>query len=227
MRWYGDREVLPFDPSPEKPSSGLFTFESLPGLKSLSFSAYGAVTTWIDGTQIITEKLGNKPGGLGEYRVTLKKPVLKSTRVAIKIDYQPGYKGAGAFPEYIDQQSVKGSIMLGDWSVTDGLRAYSGGVSYRKSFYLESVDQDNRIEIDLGDVVSSAAVYINGTLADTKVSPPWKFDVTKLAQKGDNQIEVLVYNTLANNYLTTPTRYRGSIKSGLIGPVTLTVLRKE
>jgi len=38
---------------------------------------------------------------------------------------------------------------------------------------------------------------------------------------GENRIEILVYNTLANHYLTIPTRYRGSLRSGLIGPVRL------
>ena len=227
MRWFGDSGVLPFDPSPGVPSSGLFTFESLSGLKSLSFSAYGKATSWIDGIQVNTEKQGELPDGLGNYGINLKNPSLKSARVVIKIEYQPGHADGGAFPRYIDQLSGKGSITLGDWSETDGMKAYSGGVMYRKSFYIEDFDSDNRIEIDLGDVVSSAAVYINGTPAGTKVAPPWKFDVTKLARKGDNQIEVLVYNTLANNYITTPTRYRGSIKSGLIGPVTLTILSKE
>jgi hypothetical protein len=40
---------------------------------------------------------------------------------------------------------------------------------------------------------------------------------------GENRIEVLVFNTLANHYLTIPTRYRGELTSGLLGPVTLEV----
>jgi hypothetical protein len=36
---------------------------------------------------------------------------------------------------------------------------------------------------------------------------------------GATRVEVLVYNTLANHYLTIPTRYRGSPVSGLLGPV--------
>jgi hypothetical protein len=35
---------------------------------------------------------------------------------------------------------------------------------------------------------------------------------------------VLVYNTLANHYVTIPTRYRGDVTSGLLGPVTLEVV---
>jgi len=53
------------------------------------------------------------------------------------------------------------------------------------------------------------------------LSPPWKFDITPFAHSGINKIEVMVYNTLANNYSTIPSRYKGAIKSGLIGPVTL------
>jgi hypothetical protein len=34
----------------------------------------------------------------------------------------------------------------------------------------------------------------------------------------------MIYNTLANNYTTIPTRYRGAIKSGLIGPVSLKLM---
>jgi hypothetical protein len=40
---------------------------------------------------------------------------------------------------------------------------------------------------------------------------------------GKNQVEVLVYNTLANNYVAIPTRYMGSLRSGLIGPVKVKV----
>jgi hypothetical protein len=46
-------------------------------------------------------------------------------------------------------------------------------------------------------------------------------DITRLVNPGENRIEVLVCNTLANHYTTIPTRYRGSTVSGLLGPVTL------
>ena len=42
------------------------------------------------------------------------------------------------------------------------------------------------------------------------------------SKSGENKIEILVYNTLANHYLTIPTKYRGSsFESGLLGPVNL------
>ena len=44
---------------------------------------------------------------------------------------------------------------------------------------------------------------------------------SKQVKPGENRIEVLVFNTLANHYVTIPTRYRGDLTSGLLGPVTL------
>ena len=116
-----------------------------------------------------------------------------------------------------------GIITLGDWSKIDGLKAYSGGAWYRKTISIDAEDVKNKLEIDLGDVVSSAQLLVNGKSAGIRLSPPFKFDITELAKSGENKIEVLVYNTAANNYTTIPTRYLGEIKSGLIGPVRLEV----
>jgi hypothetical protein len=73
--------------------------------------------------------------------------------------------------------------------------------------------------LDLGGVTASAEVRINGRPAGIRLAPPWKFDLTTLAKPGDNRIEVLVYNTLANHYTTIPTRYVRPTPSGLLGPV--------
>jgi len=113
---------------------------------------------------------------------------------------------------------------LGDWSEIDGLKAYSGGALYRKSIAISAGDVKNKLELDLGDLVSSAELFVNGKSAGIRLSPPWKFDVTSYAKPGENKMEVLIYNTLANNYTTIPTTYRGSIKSGLIGPVHLRMM---
>jgi hypothetical protein len=38
----------------------------------------------------------------------------------------------------------------------------------------------------------------------------WMLDIFSLAKPGENRIEILVCNTLANHYSTVPTRFRGS-----------------
>jgi hypothetical protein len=223
MCWYEDYGVLPFDCSGDSNSFGLFAFESAPGLQSFTFSAYGEITTWINGVEIQAATGQKQPDGLTNYKVTIKDFIPTSSQVVIRINYQPGCYGSGAIPEYFRQECGRGTITLGDWSEIDGLRSYSGGAWYRKTFNLEASDVKNRLEIDLGDLVSSAELYINGNSAGIKLSPPWNFDISKYARQGENQIEVLVYNTLANNYTSIPTMYRGNIKSGLFGPVTIKI----
>ena len=226
MCWYGDEGVLPFDCTVNNHSSGLFVFDSAPGLRSLTFSAYGKVTLWIDGIQTQTRSGQKKPDGLTGYTLDVQNPKPEGSRVVFKIDYQPGYCGAAALPQYLEQHCGTGTIDLGDWSKIDGLRAYSGGAWYRRTIHIDTQDLKNRLIIDLGDLVSSAELFINGRSTGVKLTAPWKFDITPFTRQGENLIEVLIYNTLANNYTTVPTMYRGAITSGLIGPVRLQIVRQ-
>ena len=227
MCWYGDNGVLPFCIKNNKKTNGLFAFESAPGLHSFTFAAYGKVSVWVNGALLETKAVRTEPGGLTEYTVNVKDNKQTTSQVVLKIEYKPGYQGAGAITKYFRQNCEKGVTALGDWSQTDGLKAYSGGAWYRNTITIDAKDLKNRLEIDLGDLVSSAELLINGKSAGIKLSPPWRFDITENAREGENKIEVLVYNTLANNYVAVPTRYRGEIKSGLIGPVKLLVMSSK
>jgi len=92
---------------------------------------------------------------------------------------------------------------------------------------LDAGDLKYRLKVDLGGLVSSAELFFNGRSAGIRLSPPWVFDVTKFARQGENKIEILVCNTIANNYTTVPTRYRGEIKSGLFGPVKIKMFSQQ
>jgi hypothetical protein len=227
MCWYQDDGILPFDTEGTVPSSGLFAFESAPGLQSFTFSAYGKIQIWADGINQQLSTIGKRADGLTAYKVMLHQPKSTSTQVVLKIDFQQGYRGMAAIPQYFNQTCGTGTIPLGDWSEIDGLKAYSGGALYRKTISIAPDDFKNKIEIDLGAVVSSAELRVNGKSAGIRLSPPWKFDITPFAKSGENKIEVMIYNTLANNYTTIPTRYRGAITSGLIGPVNLEIMEKK
>jgi hypothetical protein len=227
MRWYQDDGVLPFDTEGILPSSGLFAFDSAPGLQSFTFSAYGNIQVWANGIsqKIIAGK--KRADGLTAYKVILNNQKPSSAQIVLKVDYQPGYRGMAAIPEYLNQTCGIGTIHLGDWSEIDGLKAYSGGALYRKTISISPDDLKHQLEIDLGDLVSSAELFVNGKSGGIRLSPPWKFNITPFAKLGENKIEVMIYNTLANNYTTVPTRYRGEIKSGLIGPVMLKIIDKK
>lgn len=78
--------------------------------------------------------------------------------------------------------------------------------------------------MDLGDVVATCEIKVNGHSAGILMSPPYKVEISHFLKEGENEIEVLVYSTLANHYQTQPTPYRGDPKAGLIGPISLLIL---
>lgn len=227
MGWYKDSGLLPYDyNSSTGAKSALFAFDSAPGLISFTFEAYGKVMVWVDGMDVKPVPSTEQPAGLNSYKVELSQIKTSGAQVVLKIEYQSGYKGGAALPQFIRQNCGKGSIVVGDWSKIQGLKAYSGGLWYRKKLFIDPADSGKRLELDLGNVVSTSEVLINGKSAGIKLSPPWKFDISGLTTPGENRIEILVYNTLANHYTTIPTRYPGSLVSGLLGPVTLNVFNR-
>ncbi len=139
----------------------------------------------------------------------------------MRIEQERGCYGGAALPEPIALECDSGSIAVGDWSAGSVLESYSGGAWYHKTVSLTSEQIRNKVLLNMGDVVATAEVHINGQLAGIRVAPPWKVDVSEFVKPGENRVEIIVYNTLANHYLTIPTRYRGSLRSGLIGPVSL------
>ncbi|HKK17658.1 MAG TPA: hypothetical protein VJ952_03170, partial [Opitutales bacterium] len=133
-----------------------------------------------------------------------------------------GLTGGGLIPDPVKvETSGKGSMTLGDWSEKGILNNYSGGVLYRTSLSLNAADAEAQVVIDLGQVAGTAEILVNGKTAGIRVAPPWKQAITGLLNKGENTIEVLVYNTLSNHYQTIPSRYKGEPVSGLLEKVKL------
>jgi len=156
------------------------------------------------------------------WKVQLPDSIQKSAEVAMKIAQAPGIYGGAALPEPVRFDCGSGKIKLGNLANNESLRTYSGGMYYRKTLTVTAQQAAAKTSIlDLGDLVSSAEVRLNGQTVGTKLTPPWKFDLSGKLHAGDNTLEVLIYNTLGNHYLTTPSKYVGRTKSGLIGPVVL------
>jgi hypothetical protein len=209
MFWYRRPGVLPFDCQPGRAAAGWYRFVSPPGLRGLTVPTRGAVRAWADGHDM-------RDAGGGRFVVS-RVSALPVT-VALRVEPRRGSYGGAAFDDAIRLECVPGSMPPGDWSQNDGLANYSGGAWYRKTVTIPAA---RRVVLDLGRVVSSAEVRVNGRPAGIRVTPPWTFDVSRLVEPGPNRIEVLIYNTLANHYGTIPTRYRGQPTSGLLGPVAL------
>jgi hypothetical protein len=226
MRWHDDPGILPFDVRPAVAApAGWYRFTAPPGLRAMTIVARGAPAAWAAGRPVSIRKERDTADGAAVYEATLAEPLVHPGVVAIRIAHERGVYGGAALPEPIALACGPGEIELGDWSRIDGLAAYSGGAWYRTTIALSAEQAAGAALLDLGSIVSSAEVRVNGTLLGVRVAPPWTFDAAGAIRAGDNRIEVLVYNTLANQYLTIPTRYGGSLESGLLGPVRLELRR--
>ena len=252
MRWYNDPAVLPFDPFGGKIKEGVYTATLPPACEAIEITLRGtllsaniagadAVVTLVDdggrgapalpggatsAPALPDNVVGRSPRDRREknYRV---KPRLANAGVAaltLKVAHEPGFLGGAAFTEPMRLSCGKGKIALGNWAlIADGLRFYSGGAVYEKTFTLTKEQAAATATLDLGRVGACCGVSVNGGEEKVLCCPPWRVEIDGL-KEGANTIKVTVYNTLNNHYQTIPTRYRTTVEnepSGLIGPVAI------
>jgi Glycosyl hydrolases family 2, sugar binding domain len=224
--WYRNPDVFRFDcQALDRHDVAYYKFNSPPGFHAMEFSAYGTMRARAAGVEMRVRLTGTDEDGLGHYAAAVHEPNIDSVPIVIAITGAIGAYGGAAIPEPIRLTCGIGEIGLGDWSRIDGLRSYSGGAWYRKAFRMPQFT-DSTCLLSLGCVASSAEVHVNGRYVGEVSAPPWKVDVADFIRQGDNQLEILVCNTMANYYSTIPTRYGGELASGLIGPVALETTTK-
>jgi hypothetical protein len=223
MQWNTAKGILPFDLRPADPKpAGWYRFKAPPGTQTILLTAHGSVRCWINGQETPGKSQPPHDGANpASYRFDLPTPISRESIVALRIEQTRGLYAGAAVPEPISFECTQGAILAGDWSKLESLECYSGGLWYRKTLTLDPAQLKGPVTLDLGRVVSSAEVLVNGQSAGVRVAPPWRWDLTTVLKPGPNKLEILIYNTLANHYQTTPTRYRGNPTSGLLGPVTL------
>lgn len=212
MKWFDDPSVIHFDVHAGAGPAEWFRFTAPPGLRAMTVSARGAVEAWADGRPMRADAHG---------RYGADTPLPRASVVALRVVPETGFSGAAVFPDPIRLACGPGVATLGDWSKMGALECYSGGAWYRKTVALSPDQASGQLTLDLGQVAATAEVRVNGQRAGIRVAPRWRVDISNQVKPGENRIEVLVYNTLANHYLTIPTRYRGESTSGLLGPATL------
>ncbi|HAX96732.1 MAG TPA: hypothetical protein DCY35_09490, partial [Prolixibacteraceae bacterium] len=228
MEWFGRPDIYRYDAYPRiKPNTGLYRFVSPLGLNSMRITAYGSVRVWMNGREVYAKYTGETSYGASEYDVAAESKSHQPVKVAIRIEQKRGYYQGAALPEPVKLDCTAGTIRLGDWSRMGVLETYSGGAWYRKKISIPKKEAKDKVIINLGKVAATAEVKVNGCTAGILVCPPWKLDISTLAKKGENDIEILVYNTLSNHYSTIPSRYSnfpGDAVSGLIGPVDVEIM---
>ena len=183
-----------------------------PGVQEMTAPVTGRARLWIDGIEHeITEqgvvRLGEAP---------------TATRVAVmRVETAHG-SGGRLLHGPVSYRTGEGRMQWGVWA-EQGLESYAGGVRYRTHVRLDA-RPEGRVWLDLGRVRGVAEVWVNGHAAGVRVLSPYRFDVTAAVQAGENQIEVLILNTLAP-YLAvqSPTFYvfPGQCDSGPMGTAAL------
>ncbi len=218
MKYRGDASILMFDTRDKAATKASFTFATPPGLVEMEFHSYGIPEVCVDSISCTVTMLETRPDGASLYIASLPEMCSKESVATITVPEIWGYCGGALIDGPVKFACGTGVHQLGDWCENEALRTYSGAVCYGKTFELGESVPDSAV-LDLGELVSSARVTVNGAYAGTRLAPPFRFDIAPLLKSGTNTVEVRVANTSANFYLTTPTTYGGSTVSGLIGPV--------
>lgn len=162
--------------------------------------------------------------------------------LALRVAAEPGHRG---LIEPLRVRCRPAARPLGCWT-RQGLDWYSGRVLYSREFDLpaEYARPDVRLSLELGQVNYCAEIWLNGKLVGTRVWPPYALDVTGHVTAGQNRLDVVVANLLANRMRwdifdevkgvqLNRKWHDGNLRrdgwcfeSGLLGPVRLVPLRK-
>ncbi len=217
----GDMSVLGLDTRVMPSTTAQFSFTGAPGMKAMRITAYSQPSVTVGGERWSVTETERRQDGSSIYLAASHTPVPLPLPVTITLPEPFGFQGGAVIDGTVELECGTGLIPIGDWSANDALSTYSGGARYSTGFSLSAKDTGNKIILDLGNVVASARLAVNGRVVATRVAPPWTFDITDYVTEGENRLEVTVHNTAANFFTTVPTTYRGSTASGILGPVEL------
>ncbi len=208
-KWYGTH-FLPFDVRGGEAGRWIYRFPTAPGTSEMHFDVKGKLLgIWVDGKKT---SLPDREGNL-----KLKDVNPHPVDVYVLGQTELGVSGADFFREPVSMTCEGGKMPVGDWTEQGALKFYSGGVSYKHAFRLD--DTQGRIRLDLGAVDATCEVAVNGRPVDVLINKPYVVDITDFVRTGENEVEVLVYSSLANHYQTIPSPYKGTPHAGLLGPV--------
>ncbi|GAA2455178.1 hypothetical protein GCM10010191_87850 [Actinomadura vinacea] len=187
-----------------------------PGATRMRFTARAEVTCIVlDGATLQPVRTGDT------FDLELPGEHRPARTVDVRLRTNPGHQEGAALAGPVRFETGPGTIDLGDWE-DRGLTGYSGGVRYRR--VLDLATAPGPAGLDLGHVRGTAEVTVNGTPAGVRICAPYTFDLGTALRQGRNEIDIVVYGTLAP-YLddTSPTHFvfTGQRASGLMGPVTL------
>jgi beta-galactosidase/beta-glucuronidase len=135
---------------------------------------------------------------------------------------QHGGAGAALLEAPLTYQWGEGHAQLPASFADLGLADFAGAVTFTRTIDIDDIR--GQWVLDLGVVRGTAEVIVNGQSVGARIWSPYQFDISERLVIGQNQIAILVTNTLAP-YLAghSPTHYTPAHQevSGIFGPLLL------
>jgi len=94
---------------------------------------------------------------------------------------------------------------------------FSGTITYEYEETLET----NELLLSIENAYEVVEVIINGIQCDTRIAPPYIFDISGMAKIGDNKIDIKVINSLGRNKRDPFSQYIPVEPLGIVGKVKL------
>ena len=123
-----------------------------------------------------------------------------------------------------------GPVALRDWREIEGLGTLAGTGTYRRNVTIPAnwLGKGGQVLLDLGTVHDMAIVTVNGGSLPPAITQPFRLDLTRVLHAGANAIAITVATTPQNAMIDPKVAGFKNLKAvptGLIGPVTLEVVR--
>ncbi len=180
-----------------------------PGARAMRLKVAGHASLTVNGRELpIT----------GE-RVELPEPAALKRVCELSVQPAVGRTAGALLDGPVTYEVEPGTIAPGDWC-KQGLVNYSGGIRYRRKLRLPAGTR----WLDLGRVRGTAELWVNGRPAGVRIWSPYRFDIGSLIRDGENEIEILVLNTLGpyiKGHSASSFTLEGQEVSGILGPIRL------
>jgi hypothetical protein len=105
------------------------------------------------------------------------------------------------YPAFGDLESVELPDIL-----TEQLSEFKGFACYETTFVLDS---PKPLLLEISDTSGSVEVFMNGETAGMRIKPPYRYDLSSLAQQGKNYLAIEVAINLGKMGRVTPEQIQG------------------
>jgi hypothetical protein len=204
---------LPIVPPCNVPEDQTFEWTIPPGALVMHLRLHADVEAQL---KVDLEELPIDPSG----RVGLASAPAPARSALLRV--RSRHLGGGVFTAPVQYELGQGRLTAGSW-LTQGLRSYSGAICMTQRFTFDDATP-SPASLDLGRVRGTVEARLNGQSVGVRFIPPYRFDIGSAIRSGENELELLVTNTLAN-FLSTWSPTRGwapdQLECGVFGPVTL------